>query len=97
MSILALRVFDRNNTADLTRLPAYRSGGSGLISRIAAAGILRFAFGLPAVYVILSLSMVAARIISGRRPPTDNSRPVLRARECGLIAPRRGRASPWVA
>jgi hypothetical protein len=79
MSILALRVFDRNNTADLTRLPAYRSGGSGLISRIAAAGILRFAFGLPAVYVILSLSMVMPRASSraGGRQRT------IAARFCG--------------
>ncbi len=47
-----------------------------LASRIAAAGILRLALRWPAVSVILILSIVAARLISGRRPqegPMDQS------------------------
>ena len=62
------RVFDRNGTAgDLARLPAaYRNAGGGLMSRIAAAGILRLAVRWPLFAVILILSMVAARVMSGR-------------------------------
>ena len=62
------RVFDRNGTAgDLARLPAvYRNAGGGLMSRIAAAGILRLAVRWPAFAVILILSMAAARVMSGR-------------------------------
>jgi len=63
-----MHVFDRNGTAgDLARLPAaYRDAGGGFTSRIAAAGILRLALRWPAFAVILILSMVAARVMSGR-------------------------------
>ena len=62
------RVFDRNGTADdLARLPAaYRNAGGSLMSRIAAVGALRLALRWPALAVILILSMVAARVMSGR-------------------------------
>ena len=74
------RVFDRNGTAgDLARLPAaYRNAGGGLMSRIAAAGILRLALRWPAFAVILMLSMVAARVMSSRSQRTE-IRPVPRA------------------
>jgi len=78
MNILAKailpRVFDHSNAAD-PRLPAARSVGSGLMNRIAAAGILRLALRWPAVSVILILSIVAARLISGRRSPADARHP----------------------
>jgi hypothetical protein len=63
------RVFDRVDTAaELARWPAlYRSAGGGLMSRIAAAGILRFALRWPALTLILVLSVVAARIMADRR------------------------------
>ena len=63
------RVFDRVDTAaDLARLPAvYRNAGGGLMSRIAAAGILRLALRWPALTLILVLSVVAARIMADRR------------------------------
>jgi hypothetical protein len=73
MNILAKailrRVFDRiDTTAELARLPAvYQNSGGGLMSRNAAAGILRLALRWPAFSVILILSVVAARVMSGRR------------------------------
>jgi hypothetical protein len=62
------RVFNPVDTAgDLTRLPSlYWNAGGGLMSRIAAAGILRLALRWPAFTVILILSMVAAHVMSGR-------------------------------
>ena len=62
------RVFGPVATSgDLARLPAvYRNAGDGLMSRIAAAGILRLALRWPAFAVILMLSLVAARVMSGR-------------------------------
>ena len=62
------RVFGRNGTAgDLAKLPAaYRNAGGGLMSHIAATGILRLALRWPAFAVLLMLSMVAARVMSGR-------------------------------
>jgi hypothetical protein len=62
------RVFDPvDKTGNLARLPAvYRNAGGGLMSRIAAAGMLRLALRWPAFTVILILSMVAARVMSGR-------------------------------
>ena len=74
------RVFDPVDKAgDLARLPAvYRNAGGGLMSRIAAAGMLRLALRWPAFTVILILSMVAARVMSGRwheRPELPPYRP----------------------
>ena len=62
------RVFGPVETpGDLARLPAfYRGAGGGLMSRIAAAGILRLALRWPAFTVILILSMLTARVMSGR-------------------------------
>ncbi len=70
------RVFDRVDTAaDLARLPAvYRNAGGGLMSRIAAAGILRLALRWPALTLILVLSVVAERIMTDRRALLTPSR-----------------------
>jgi hypothetical protein len=81
MNILAKailrRVFD---TAGDLALPAvYRNAGGGLMSRIAAAGILRLALRWPALTVVLILSAVAARVMSGRRHQANDSPRVLRA------------------
>jgi hypothetical protein len=75
------RVVDCIDTAgDLARLPAvYRNAGGGLMSRIAAAGILRLALRWPALTVILILSVVAARVMPGRRHQPDDISPALRA------------------
>ena len=74
------RIFDPADTAgDLTRLPAvYRNAGGGLMSRIAAAGILRLALRWPAFTVILILSLVAARVVSGRWPQRTELPPLPR-------------------
>lgn len=83
MNILARtilrRLFDRIDTAgDLARLPAaYRSTGGGLVSRVATAGILRLALRWPALSVIVILSVVAARVMAGRRRGVDNVTPAL--------------------
>ena len=76
------RVFDRiDTTGDLARLPAvYRNAGGGLMSRIAAAGVLRFALRWPALSVILILSVVAARVMAGRRRQPDDVTPALQSR-----------------
>jgi hypothetical protein len=62
-------VFARlGTTGDLARLPAaYRNAGGGLINSIAAAGIMRLALRWPAFTMILILSMIVARVSSGRR------------------------------
>ena len=72
------RVSDRNGTAgDLARLPAvYRKAGGGLMNRIATAGILRLAFRWPVFTIILVLSVMVARILSGERHDRDSPRPV---------------------
>jgi hypothetical protein len=78
MNILAKailrRVFDRIDTAaNLSRLPGVsRNADGGLMSRIAAAGILRLALRWPALTVILILSVVIARVMSGRRRQPDD-------------------------
>ena len=73
------RVLDRIDTAgDRARLPAvYRNAGGGLMSRIAAAGVLRLALRWPALSVILILSVVAARVMAGRRRQPDDVTPAL--------------------
>jgi hypothetical protein len=75
------RVIDSVGTnADMARLPAaYRRSGGGLMSRIATAGILRLAFRWPALTVLVILSAIAARVLTGRRRPADDVRPALRA------------------
>jgi hypothetical protein len=49
------------------------------MSRIATAGILRLALRWPAFTVILILSMVAARVMSGRRHERAEITPLPRA------------------
>jgi hypothetical protein len=75
------RVLDRIDTAgDRARLPAvYRNAGGGLMSRIAAAGVLRLALRWPALSVILILSVVAARVMAGRRRQPDDVTPALQS------------------
>jgi hypothetical protein len=75
------RVFDRiDTTAELARRPTvYRNTGGGLMSRIAAAGILPLALRWPAFTVILILSVVAARLMSSRRHQPDHIPPAPRA------------------
>jgi hypothetical protein len=74
------RVLDRIAMADVARLPAiHRYGGAGIMSRIAAAGILRLALRWPALAMILVVSVVAARALTGRRHRAAGSRPALRA------------------
>lgn len=66
-------IFDRRDTAgDLARLPAFYRTPGGLMSRIAAAGILRLAFRWPGLTLILILSVVAARVLSSRRRQPDD-------------------------
>jgi hypothetical protein len=85
MNILAKailrRVFERIDTAGaLARLPAvYRNAGGSLMSRIAVAGILRFALRWPPLTMVLILSLVAARLMSSRRHQPDDIPPALRA------------------
>ena len=85
MNILATtilrRVVERLDTgADLARLPAvYRRAGGGFMSRIATAGILRIAFRWPALTVIVVLSLIIARIMSGRRHQAGDVPPALPA------------------
>lgn len=55
------------------------AGGGGVVSRIAAAGILRLALRWPALTVILIFSVVAARVLSGRRRRPGDVSPALRA------------------
>lgn len=47
--------------------PAPRTAGGDLMSRLAAAGVLRLALRWPALSVLLIVSLVAARLIA-RRP-----------------------------
>ena len=74
MSILAgaitRRMFDRmDRTGDLARLPAaYRNAGrGGLMSRIAAAGLLRLALRWPGLSLIAILVLIAARFMRHER------------------------------
>jgi hypothetical protein len=82
MNILAKailrRVFDRiDPAANLSGLPGVsRNADGGLMSRIAAAGILRLALRWPALTVILMLSVVIARVMSGRRRQPDDVPPL---------------------
>jgi hypothetical protein len=75
------RVFDRIDAAGnlAGQPPVYRNAGGGLMSRIAAAGILRLALRWPALTVILILGVAAARVMSGRRRQPDDVAPALRA------------------
>jgi hypothetical protein len=77
MNILAKtileRIFDAIDPAGATRRP-----GGGLVSRVAAAGMLRLVFRWPALSVVLVLSIVAARVMSRRRSAPVITPPVLR-------------------
>jgi hypothetical protein len=89
------RVVDTGMTAALARLPAaYRPAGR-FMGPVAAMGILRLAFRFPALAWILILSVIAARVLGGRRP--ESSARLLRNRPCRLVASeyRRARPRPW--
>jgi hypothetical protein len=72
------RVFDRvDAAAGFASSASNGNVGGRLMSRIAAAGILRLAMRWPALTLILILSVVAARVVAGRRhQPAD---PIVRA------------------
>jgi hypothetical protein len=71
------RIFDGIDLAGATRGPAHRTAGGGLVSRVAAAGILRLVLRWPALSVLL-LSIIAARVMSRRRSTPEITRPVPR-------------------
>jgi hypothetical protein len=67
------RIFDRVDSATGFASSAGNGNvGGRLMSRIAAAGILRLALRWPALTLILVLSVVAARVMAGRRHPPAN-------------------------
>ena len=69
LETIVRRVFDRiDRTAERVRRPAvYRHAGGGLMSTIAARGILSLALRWPALAVLLILSVLAARVMSAGR------------------------------
>lgn len=73
------RILDRIDVAVGSGRPsASRTVGGDLMSRIAAAGILRLALRWPALSVIVIVSVVAARLMT-RRQAGAVERPALRA------------------
>lgn len=77
---LLRHVLDRIIPADPGRLrAAYGTAGGGLMSRIAAAGVLRLALRWPALAVIVVLSVVAARVMAARRHRADEASEALPA------------------
>ena len=75
------RVVDRmDRSGDLAKLPAaYRNaGGGGLVSRIAAAGLLRLALRWPGLSVVVILLLIGARVVARHRrsgsPPVPQAR-----------------------
>ena len=56
-----------------------RTATGGLMSRIAAAGILRLALRWPALSVFLIVSVLAARLLARRAGPPDDGSRILRA------------------
>jgi hypothetical protein len=75
------RILDRvDSGAGFAGSPAgYGNVGGGLMSRTATAGILRLALRWPALTLILVLSVVAARVMAGRRHQPNNIPPIVRA------------------
>jgi hypothetical protein len=71
MNILARairrRVMDRIDAALGVARPARRAAGGALMSRLAAASVLRLALRWPALSVLVIVSVVAARFMT-RRP-----------------------------
>ncbi len=62
------RVFDRvDSVAGFASSAGNGNVGGRLMSRIAAAGMLRLAMRWPTLTLILVLSAVAARVMAGRR------------------------------
>jgi hypothetical protein len=61
------RVMDRIDAALDVARPAPRTVGGALLSRLAAASVLRLALRWPALSVLLIVSVVAARFMA-RRP-----------------------------
>jgi hypothetical protein len=60
-------------------LSGSRTAAGGLMSRIAAAGILRLALRSPALSVFLIVSALAARLLARRAGPPDGRSPILRS------------------
>jgi hypothetical protein len=61
------RMMDRIDAALGAARPAPRSAGGALMSRLAAASVLRLALRWPALAVLVIVSVVAARLMA-RRP-----------------------------
>ncbi|HJR04701.1 MAG TPA: hypothetical protein VKA83_23875 [Methylomirabilota bacterium] len=72
-------ILDSIDALGLSGFQTARAGGGGLMSRIAAAGILRLALRWPALSVIVIVSVLAARLMAKRTNPPGNAPPVLRA------------------
>lgn len=60
-------------------LSGSRPAAGGLMSRIAAAGILRLALRWPTLSMFLMVSVVAARLLARRAGRPDGRSPTLRA------------------
>jgi len=74
------RMLDRIDAAlGLATRPGSRSAGGSLMSRLAAAGVLRLALRWPALSVLLIVSVVAARLMARRPSQVGEEPPVLRA------------------
>lgn len=72
-------ILDSIDALGLSGFRTSRAGGGGLMSRIAAAGVLRLALRWPALSVIVIVSVLAARLMAKRTNPSGDAPPVLRA------------------
>jgi hypothetical protein len=71
-------ILDSIDAGGLSGFRTSRTGG-GLMSRLAAAGILRLALRWPALSVIVIVSVLAARLLAKRTNQPGDASPVLRA------------------
>ena len=72
-------ILDSIDAGGLSGFRTSRTRGGGLMSRIAAAGILRLALRWPALSVIVIVSVLAARLMAKRTNQPGDAPPVLRA------------------
>jgi len=72
-------ILDSIDAGGLSGFRTSRTGGGGLMSRLAAAGILRLALRWPALSVIVIVSVLAARLLAKRTNQPGDASPVLRA------------------
>jgi len=72
-------ILDSIDAGGLSGFRTSRTQGGGLMSRIAAAGILRRALRWPALSVIVIVSVLAARLMAKRTNQPADAPPVLRA------------------